>query len=52
MHLVENLSIAADDFDDMPVFADRGGFGRANRIFDGGLSQMITDFNLAICAEG
>ena len=52
MHLVENLSIAADDFEDIPVFADRGGFGRADRIFGGMLNQMITDLNMAICAEG
>ncbi len=52
MHLVENLSIAADDFEDMPVFTERGGFGRADQIFGGMLNQMSTDLNMAICAEG
>ncbi len=36
----------------MPVISYRGDIGRANRIFDGNLSQMITYFNMAICAEG
>ena len=35
----QNLSIDRDDFDDVPVFADRGGWGRANRVFDGELDR-------------
>ncbi len=31
----QNLSIDRDDFDDVPVLADRGGWGEANRVFDG-----------------
>ena len=34
-HLVENLSIEQDHFDLMPIFTHSGGWGRANRDFDG-----------------
>ena len=40
-HLVENLTIEQDDFDAVPVFTLAGGWGRANRVFDGKLPQMI-----------
>ena len=32
-HLIENLSIDREDFDDLPVFARDGGWGQANREF-------------------
>jgi type I restriction enzyme R subunit len=47
-HLVENLTIEQDDFDAIPVFNLAGGWGRANRVFDGKLPQMITQLNEAI----
>lgn len=47
-HLVENLTIEQDDFDAVPVFNLAGGWGRANRVFDGKLPQMITQLNEAI----
>jgi type I restriction enzyme R subunit len=40
-HLVANLSIGRDDFDAMPVLADAGGWGRANRVFNGQLEQCF-----------
>ncbi len=49
-HLVANLSIDRDDFDSVPVFADRGGWGRANRAFGGELPILITHLNEAIAA--
>ncbi len=36
-HLIENLSIDQEDFDYLPVFARAGGWGKANRVFDGEL---------------
>ena len=36
-HLIANLSISKDDFDIIPIFANEGGWGRANRVFDGNL---------------
>jgi type I restriction enzyme R subunit len=32
-HLIENLTIAEDDLDLMPVFEQRGGLGRARWVF-------------------
>ena len=34
-HLIENLSISKDDFDIIPIFANEGGWGKANRVFNG-----------------
>src|SRR5207237_9895912 len=38
-HLIANLSIDKDDFENVPVLANRGGWGRANRVFDGKLVE-------------
>ena len=47
-HLVENLTIEQDDFDTLPVFTLAGGWGRANRVFEGKLPQVISQLNEAI----
>ena len=47
-HLIENLSIDQEDFDIIPVFADHGGWGRANRTFNNELSVLIQKFNEAV----
>jgi type I restriction enzyme R subunit len=47
VHLIENLSISRDDFDDMPVFSHAGGWGRANREFGGKLEDLVKQFNEA-----
>jgi type I restriction enzyme R subunit len=49
-HLQENLSIDKDDFEDQPTFADYGGWGRATKIFQGRLPNLIKDLNRAIAA--
>ena len=49
-HLVLNLSIEPDDFDIMPVLADRGGWGRANRLFDGHLAELLDELNKQLVA--
>jgi type I restriction enzyme R subunit len=49
-HLVANLSIDKPDFDTMPVLNDAGGWGKANRVFDGKLDELLTTFNEAIAA--
>jgi len=49
-HLVANLSIDRQDFDEMPVLANRGGWGRANRDFDGKLADLIKDVNREVAA--
>ena len=47
-HLIANLTIDEQDFDVMPLFADRGGWGRANRVFENRLPQLIHQLNEAI----
>jgi type I restriction enzyme R subunit len=49
-HLVANLSIEVEDFDDVPVLANRGGWGAANRVFDGKLAQLLEELNEGLVA--
>lgn len=49
-HLVQNLSIGKDDFDDLPVFARDGGWRQANEVFGGRLEELLTELNEAIAA--
>jgi type I restriction enzyme R subunit len=49
-HLVENLSIDRDDFDDLPVFARFGGWFAADREFAGQLIELLGQVNGAIAA--
>lgn len=49
-HLVENLSIDQDDFADIPVLASHGGWGRANRVFDGKLVGLVSQLNEELVA--
>ena len=50
--LMDQASKAYDrqDFDDMPVLASRGGWGRANRDFDGKLADLINELNREVAA--
>jgi type I restriction enzyme R subunit len=49
-HLVANLSIDRDDFDGIPVFVNAGGWGRANKAFDGRLADVLKQINEAVAA--
>lgn len=49
-HLIQNLSIDRDDFDIVPVLANRGGWARANRVFEGQLAQLLTDVHRELIA--
>ena len=49
-HLTANLSIDRDDFDLVPVLSDHGGWGRANRVFDGRLAELVGDLNKELVA--
>ena len=49
-HLSENLSIDAQDFDDLPIFARHGGWAKANREFSGKLTDLLRQVNEAIAA--
>jgi type I restriction enzyme, R subunit len=49
-HLVQNLSIEREDFEVIPILFDRGGWGRANRVFDGQLDNLIKELNKELVA--
>jgi type I restriction enzyme R subunit len=49
-HLVVNLTIEKDDFDGLPVFADFGGWGKADKDFVGQLTPLIQEINAAVAA--
>ena len=49
-HLIANLSIDQQDFDLVPVLSQRGGWGRANRVFDGELTALLGRFNEELVA--
>jgi type I restriction enzyme R subunit len=49
-HLIENLSIDREDFDLIPILSSRGGWRRANRIFDDQLPDLIKQLNEELVA--
>ncbi|MCL4366717.1 DEAD/DEAH box helicase family protein [Patescibacteria group bacterium] len=49
LHLVENLTIEPEDFDDMPIFINLGGnFKRINDDFDNKLLPFISELNASM----
>jgi type I restriction enzyme R subunit len=49
-HLVVNLTLEKDDFDGLPVFADFGGWGKADKDFAGQLATIIQEINASVAA--
>lgn len=49
-HLIVNLTIDEDAFEWAPVLVNRGGWGAANKAFDGALPEIIRNLNEAIAA--
>ena len=49
-HLILNLTIDRDDFDNVPILANRGGWGRANKIFEGRLTELLVDVHKELLA--
>ena len=49
-HLIVNLSIDKGDFEVIQVFTRFGGWGRANRLFDNQLDNILHELNEAIAA--
>lgn len=49
-HMALNLSIDQDDFENAPVLSRPGGWGAANRDFDGKLQNLLRTLNEAIAA--
>lgn len=50
LHLIENLSVDRGDFSLIPVLSDHGGWGRADKAFDGGLQELLDDVNRELIA--
>jgi type I restriction enzyme R subunit len=50
VHLIANLSIDRSDFEELPVFTRAGGWGPANKAFEGKLEELIKKFNEEIAA--
>lgn len=50
LHLVENLSIDRDDFSLVPVLSDPGGWGSADKSFEGQLEALLADINRELAA--
>jgi type I restriction enzyme, R subunit len=46
--LIENLTIEKDDFDELPVLSNRGGWGKANQVFGGMLESLLGRLNRAV----
>lgn len=49
-HLIANLSIDREDFDNVPVLSNRGGWGRADKVFAGDLAELIEKLNEELVA--
>ena len=49
-HMVQNLTIDLSDLDDAPIFAAKGGLGRARKVFTPDLEALIEEFNYAMAA--
>ena len=47
--LIKNLTIDEDDFDNQPIFSDKGGKSRALKVF-GDLKRAVAEFNEAIAS--
>lgn len=49
-HLIENLAIAEEDFEIMPVFERHGGLGKVKEIFGDSFESLIVELNEALAA--
>ncbi len=49
-HLIANLSIDEEDFENIPVLAQAGGWGKADRDFKGKLPEILRQINEAVAA--
>ncbi len=49
-HLIENLSVDREDFALIPALSDHGGWGSADRSFEGQLAELLADVNRELAA--
>ena len=50
LELSSSLYIEVDDFDNIPVLANRGGWGPANKAFEGKLGELLEELNEELVA--
>lgn len=49
-HLIKNLALAEDDFENFPIFGRRGGLNKAKKIFGKDFYSLINEINEALAA--
>ena len=49
-HLVENLTIELDDFQNAPIFERKGGLSKAKKVFGEELKNLIDEINYQLAA--
>lgn len=49
-HLITNLTIELEDFDDVPIFEQHGGLKKFKKVFRNNYSELILEINTAIAA--
>lgn len=49
-HLVKNLSLSEEDFNDIPVLYQHGGLGKAKKVFGNDLYPLIEEINFKLAA--
>jgi len=49
-HLVKNLSIDEEDFDNQPLLSGRGGTAKARKVFQGEFAKLLQELNCAVAA--
>lgn len=49
-HLITNLTLEEADFNEMPIFENKGGLGRFKKLFKEEYKLLITEINAAIAA--
>ena len=49
-HLKQNMTLDKTDLEELPVFADRGGFSKFKKVFRDNYENIINDINSAIAA--
>lgn len=50
LHLAQNLSIDEEDFEFIPSLEGAGGWGKANKVFNGKLAELLSQLNAALAA--
>ena len=49
-HLVKNLSLSEEDFNEIPVLFNHGGLGKAKKVFGATFNTLIEEINFKLAA--